>query len=496
MAAASAPATTPAIDALSASRKQIRGSTLLFTGRMLSVGINFAVQVLIVRYLSKADFGVFAYGLSLVALGQSISILGLDKAVSRFLPIYDEDGAHGKMLGTLLLVGGTIFALGLAFIAVVFGFYGMIVGSVGDQGRALTVLMILLVLSPIQALDDVLMATFAVFSRARSIFVRRYILAPGLRLAAILAVLAAQSDVRALAAGYVAGGGLGVVMYAVILVRTLRARGLLRGAQLRRLSMPAREIYGFALPLVTVDLMFAVMNTSNVVMLGHFGTVTDVADYRVVQPAARLNMLVMTSFGLLFTPLAARLYARQDRAGIHELYWRTAVWMAVFSFPVFAATFALALLSLGYYFGVALGFNGLTLRVYGLVRYSVVISVVATVANVALNLVLIPAYGAVGAGVGTCATLVLHNVLKQAGLRHGTGISVFEARHLRVYGVIVAVGALLLGLQHIAHPNFPVALVAVAAGSAVVLALTRDALRVADMFPEVGRIPVVRRLLT
>jgi O-antigen/teichoic acid export membrane protein len=305
-------------------------------------------------------------------------------------------------------------------------------------------------------------------------------------------------------------------MYAVILVRTLRARGLLRGAQLRRLSMPAREIYGFALPLVTVDLMFAVMNTSNVVMLGHFGTVTDVADYRVVQPAARLNMLVMTSFGLLFTPLAARLYARQDRAGIHELYWRTAVWMAVFSFPVFAATFALAgpltvgmfgerysgsasilaLLSLGYYFGVALGFNGLTLRVYGLVRYSVVISVVATVANVALNLVLIPAYGAVGAGVGTCATLVLHNVLKQAGLRHGTGISVFEARHLRVYGVIVAVGALLLGLQHIAHPNFPVALVAVAAGSAVVLALTRDALRVADMFPEVGRIPVVRRLLT
>jgi O-antigen/teichoic acid export membrane protein len=190
--------------------------------------------------------------------------------------------------------------------------------------------------------------------------------------------------------------------------------------------------------------------------------------------------------------------------------------MAVFSFPVFAATFGLAgpltvgmfgerysgsasilaLLSLGYYFGVALGFNGLTLRVYGLVRYSVVICVVATVANVAINLLLIPAYGAVGAGVGTCATLVLHNVLKQAGLRHGTGISVFEARHLRVYGVIVAVAALLLALQHLVHPSFPVALVTVAAATAAVLALTRDALRVADIFPEVGRIPVVRRLLT
>ena len=45
---------------------------------------------------------------------------------------------------------------------------------------------------------------------------------------------------------------------------------------------------------------------------------------------------------LLFTPLAARLFARGDRAGIRELYWRTAAWMAVFSFPVFALTFVCA----------------------------------------------------------------------------------------------------------------------------------------------------------
>jgi O-antigen/teichoic acid export membrane protein len=515
MAIAPAPATAPAVDGLSeSSRRQIRGSTLLFAGRLLSVGINFGVQVLIVRYLSKADFGVFAYGLSLVAMGQSISVLGLDKAVSRFLPIYDEAGARGKVLGTLLLVGGTIVAIGLAFVAVVFGLYGLIAGSVGDSDRALTVLLILILLSPLQALDDALMSTFAVFSRARSIFVRRYVLAPGLRLGAVLVVLAFQTDVRALAAGYTLGGALGVGVYVAMLVRMLQAKGLL-GRAAPRLRIPAREIYSFALPLLAVDLMFVVMNTANVVMLAHFGTVDDVADYRVVQPAARLNMLVMTSFGLLFTPLAARLYARDDRAGIHELYWRTAVWIAVFSFPAFAATFSLAgpltvglfgeryaasapilaLLALGYYFGAALGFNGLTLRVYGLVRYSVTIAVAATAANVALNLVLIPRYGALGAGIGTCATLVVHNVLKQTGLRRGTGISVFDARHLRVYGVIAATGALLLALQQLAHPHLVVALIAAAAGSAAVLALTRESLRIGDMFPELERIPGVRRLL-
>ncbi|MFN8476214.1 MAG: hypothetical protein U0074_00090 [Kouleothrix sp.] len=68
---------------------------------------------------------------------------------------------------------------------------------------------------------------------------------------------------------------------------------------------------------------------------------------------------------------------------------QTAVWTSVLSFPIFALTFSmanpltvilygqkyassavlLALLSFGYYFNAALGFNGLTLKVYGRLRH-------------------------------------------------------------------------------------------------------------------------------
>jgi O-antigen/teichoic acid export membrane protein len=511
-----APAPAPAPEAISeTSRKHIRGSSILFAGRLTSVGVNFATQVLIVRYLSKADFGAFAYGLSLVAMGQSVTVLGLDKAVARFLPIYDEQRARDRLVGALVLVTGTVVALGVAVVAVLAGLHGLIAGSLGGGESAVAVLLILILLSPIQALDDILMSTFAVFSKPRAIFFRKYVLAPGLRLAAILAVILAHSSVQALAVGYVAAGAVGVALYGYMLARTLRERGILRRVALRSINLPVREIYGFALPLLAVDLMFVVMNTSNVVMLGHWGDATDVADYRVVQPAARLNLLVMTSFTLLFTPMAARLYARSDRPGIQELYWRTAVWIAVFSFPVFALTFAtadtltvdmfgtryassgaiLALLSLGYYFSAALGFNGLTLRVYGLVRYSVVIAVLAAIANIALNLALIPAYGALGAGLGTCATLVVHNLLKQAGLRRGTGISVLHRAHLRVYGVIAASAALLFVVEHALDPGLVASAMLVAVASAFVLALNRRSLQIGDTFPELGRIPVVRRLV-
>ena len=201
------------------------------------------------------------------------------------------------------------------------------------------------------------------------------------------------------------------------------------------------------------------MNTSNVIMLGHFGNTEEVADYRVVQPPAHLNLLIMSTFQLLFTPAAARLFARDDRRGMADLYWRTSLWVAVASFPVLAATTAfakpvtvamfgdryegsatiLALLSVGYYVSAALGFNGVTLRVHGMVRPIVTVSLLAAAMNLALNLALIPPLGAIGAGIGTCVTFLVHNVLKQAALARHTTIPFFDRRFLKPYATIVGV---------------------------------------------------------
>jgi O-antigen/teichoic acid export membrane protein len=133
--------------------------------------------------------------------------------------------------------------------------------------------------------------------------------------------------------------------------------------------------------------------------------------------------------------------------------------------------------------------------VFGLVRYVVVISVAAAVANVAINLLLIPQFGAVGAGIGTCVTLVIHNVLKQAGLRKGTGIGVFDREHLRVYGAIVGATAVLVGLHALIGPGPLVSVVLVAIVSALLVWFSRDCLQVGDIFPELTRVPLLRRLL-
>lgn len=493
-------------------RRQIRGSSLLLLGRFLSVGLNGATQVVVVRHLSKADYGAFAYALSLVGFVQILAGLGLDKSISRFLAIYDEERDYGRLWGALTLAVGTIASLGVAVMLLLYGIRGPVEGRLLGDERVLSLLLVLIVLAPIQALDGVLMGAFAVFSKARAIFFRRHVLAPLLRLTAVVVLVIVKGDVFFLAAGYVVAGAVGVGIFSVILIRTLREQGLLNNFSLQTVSVPVRALLGFTLPLLVLDLLFVVMQTSDAVLLEHFRGSAEVASFRVIGEAAVLNTLVMSSFTLLFIPLASRLFARGDKQGVADLYWQTAAWIAVLSFPIFALTFSfskqltvalygsryeesatfLALLAIAYYFNAALGFNGLTLRIFGKVRYIVVISVLAAVVNLLLNFFLIRAYGALGAALGTSATIVAHNILKQLGLRLGTGIAVFDARYVRMYLIIVLAATGLLAVGYWA-PQTPLTFGFAAAASLFVVGVNRKSLAITETFPELSSISLVRR---
>jgi O-antigen/teichoic acid export membrane protein len=499
----------------SATNRQIRGSSLLLSGRFISIGINFLVQVLIARHLTQSDYGAFAYALSMVTLGETLVTLGLDRGVSRFLSIYDEDHDYDRMLGTLVMVVATVGSLGLTLILLVIGLQGLIGETLVSDPVAIGILVILIVLSPIQALDNLLGNVLAVFASARSIFLRKYVLAPLFRLVVVVLLVLGDYGVGFLAAGYVISGALGLLIYGGILWRVLGDRGIRSQFHRGTMRIPGKAIFAFTFPLLTTDLVFIAMNTTDAIFLAHFWGTEEVAAFRVIQPLAGLNTIVFTSFTMLYMPVASRLFARGDRAGVGDLYWRTAIWMAVFSFPIFAVTSSLAgpvtealytdryadsatylaLLSTGYYLNAALGFNGLTLRVYGFIRYTVVINLVTAIANVTLNLLLIPTYGALGAAIATMSTLILHNVLKQIGLTKGTGIVLFDRTYLRVYGVIVA-AVIVLAVAQLAfdlHVIVSIALAGVA--SFLVLALNRKLLTVAEIFPEILRLPFARRVL-
>jgi O-antigen/teichoic acid export membrane protein len=501
--------------AKAATRRQIRGSSLLLAGRLLSKGANLAIQVLVVRHLAKEEFGAFAYGLSVVMVVQTFVTFGLDRAVTRFVPMHHERGDYRKLFGTFFMVVGSLLALGVAAVAFTFVLFAFAGDSLVADPLARALLLILIFLAPIDAIDAVLVGMFAVFAKPRAIFVRRYLLAPALRLGVVLALVLGGFSVHFLAAGYVVASLVGVAACVGLLVRLLRDEGLLGRVRLREIEIPWRPVLAFTLPLLSSDLLFAAMHVMDTILLEHFHGTSAVAGYRAVYPAAHLNTLIFASFGTLFTPLAARMFARGDRAGIDHLYWQTAVWIAVLSFPIFVVTCSLAepvtvllfgeayrdsavilaILAVGQYANAATGMNGLTLKVYGKLGYVFVLNLLTLVVTVAVNWILIPPFGALGAAIGTTTTLLVHNLLKQAGVGIYTGVRFFDPHYLRVYALIAASAALLFGLQHWLPLPLPVELAFAALASLVVLRGNRRLLDVENTLPELARIPLLARLL-
>lgn len=493
----------------------MRGSTLLLLGRVIAMVVNFLVQVLIVRYLSTAAYGAFAYALSLVTLGETLVTLGIDRAVGRFLPIYQERGDWAKLFGTLALVAGTILSLGIVLIVLVVGLAGTLGRSLVDDDLAISLIVILVLLAPLQAADTMFANVLAVFASPRAIFVRRFVLAPVLRLTVVGLLVLGRLDATFLAVGYVVTGVIGVALYSFLLVRVMGEQGLLKHLDIRRIDVPTREILVYTVPLLTTDLVYVLMNTTDAVLLGAFHGVDAVAAWRVVQPLAGLNQLVLSSFTLLFVPAAARLFARRANDEMRDLYWQTAIWMAVSTFPIFIVTFALAepvtvllyepryassaiflsLLALGRYVDVVLGFNGLTLRVFGNMRAIVAVNLFAAGVNLGLNLLLIPRLGPLGAAIGTATTLILYNVAKQVALSRATPLPAFEPRYLRVYIAIGLSSAGCLAFQELVRPPLPIGLAGAGALSLAVLVVSREQLRMAETFPELMRLPFARLLV-
>jgi O-antigen/teichoic acid export membrane protein len=303
-------------------------------------------------------------------------------------------------------------------------------------------------------------------------------------------------------------------MYTVLLWRLLAREGLLSYCHPQRMVLRARELFGFSFPLLTTDLLLAVETPMVVVILERWHSTLEVAELRAVAPVAGLCLVVFQTFKILFKSQAARFYARDDRAGLHDLYWRSAAWLTVLTFPLFAGCFflaepltvllfgdryaqagvLLAILALGKFFNSALGMNTFMLQVFAHVRLILAVNAATAALGLGLCLWLIPSYGAIGGAWATTATIALRNVFYEIALVTTTHVGGVPRGVLRVYGCVLLLSGGLYALLSLSG-SVLVLLPAVVGASVFLAWANRRFLDVLGTFPELGKVPLLRRML-
>jgi O-antigen/teichoic acid export membrane protein len=502
-------------DAARLNKRNVRGSTLLFLGRLVSLLFTVVTQIVIVRTLSKSDFGVFAYAFTLAAAGRVLMSLGQGRLLSRFMAKYEEEKDYPRMFGAIVMAVGAIAITGFLLLVLMALGGAALLGANLDNESTTKVLLVLMFLAPLQALDQVFVSIFAVFSKPTAIFFRKYLLTPALQLAVVLFIAKTDGTVWGLALGYVLTSAIGIGLYVWLFFRVLRDRGISFRLRMGGIKFPFREVFSFSIPTLTTELVFLVTNTFSVFILGHFKGSKAVADFRAVLPAARLNQIVYQTFVTMFLPMTARLHTRGDHEGVRDTYWHSSHFQAVSTFPVMVMTTVFAhvttvalfghryasaagvllALSVGYYVSIALGFNVYVLQVYGKLKFLVYSNLAVCVASLALAFTLSPRYGATGAAVANGSVMAAQNVVNEIALIRVLGWGSDPMRWIRPYLVVTAGTLVLVAIQLAFQPGFVAALVVSAVVSLVVVRQTRHALELFSMFPELRRVKPLRLLL-
>lgn len=220
---------------------------------------------------------------------------------------------------------------------------------------------------------------------------------------------------------------------------------LINELQLRRVSVgprmtPETPIHiRKALPFMWLGGLYLLNSRVDLIMLGSMNGAYDSGIYAIASRAAALVLFVATAANMVLAPRIARLYHSGDHKLLQRLITAAARRVFVATLPLallliiaawwlldnlYGAKFTPAARPLQILAGaqllvIAFGSAGTILNMAGHERKSMTGLAIAVVLNIALNAILIPQFGAVGAAIATGSSHVFSQVLLWAWVRHG-----------------------------------------------------------------------------
>ncbi|MEI7780329.1 MAG: oligosaccharide flippase family protein [Planctomycetota bacterium] len=416
-----------------------------FLARVLGLVLQFATAIVLARVLDPAGYGVYAYALAIAGLLTIPIQWGLPTLIVR-------EAAALRLADNWSLLRGLViraheFMLGTAVLIMLLGWFvtsRTSLFSEPERSSAVFVGLLLAALVALLGLGTGLLRGLRLTAQSQLI---EHAVRPGLFLAIIALLawtlpLAALSPVRVVAALSAATG----VAYLACL--WLYRRTVPAPVRSWAPTYTTQAWFRSAGPMALTSGLFVVNTQTDVVLLGFLCSDADVGCYRVAVQLASLLLFLLVLWNAVVAARFAQLHAARDRHQLQELVslsslvvttWAVGVYLlfAVAGRPLITALFGpeyqgayvpLLILGAGQLVNAAAGPVGLLLTMTGHEQETLKGVAAAAIANIVLNLMLIPWFGIHGAATAAALSLVIWNVLLWRSVRRHLAIETFRWR--------------------------------------------------------------------
>ncbi len=413
-----------------------RAAMTAFAVRITSAVLLYASQILLARWLGSAEYGAYVFVWAWVLMLGDVASLGLGYAMLRLVPEYREKQETALLRGLVrfgraagLAAGTLVAALGLAGL--------WIFGDHLDSHYVLPAYLAL-VCVPIATLTEVQDGLGRSQGWMTTALVPPFILRPLLLLIGMLIAFMADLPMNAVTA---VTSAICATWLAAIVQVLLINRRFERETAKAEPRFEARVWLRTSLPLMALAASELALQNTDLLVISSYLTPADVGIYFAAAKTMSLILFVHFAVGSAVAQRFSALKARGDDAellafvkdAVNWTFWPSlaaALIILVLGLPLlslFGSEFTsgypvMFILVVGFLLRSAVGPVELLLNMLGQQAACATVLAVTAILNLALNLMLVPAFGLVGAALSTATSLAAAAVANAIVARRTLGI--------------------------------------------------------------------------
>lgn len=413
-------------------KKIAHGTGVALIGTFLALLFGFITRLIIARYGSEAEYGVYSLAIVIITFAIMLASLALPEGIARYIAYFRGKDEAVKIRGVIsvalqlatvasIILGTALFLSADAIALNIF--------HIPDLALALKIFAIGI---PFFTLINILVSIFRGFDRMEPQAYFQYALFNILFLLLVLASTMLHLPFVAIFYTYVIALILTFVALLLYTIKRLPQPITFGGAQAA--AIVRKELVVFSTPLLVTVMLSSIIFWLDSLLLGYFKTPESVGLYNAARPMAQFVAEPLSLMLLIYTPVATGLYSQNLVIELRRSYTISTKWIVSLTLPFFlvlclfpeavlnlffgpaytAAAPALCILSIGFIINNLFGPNQSILLAMGQSRFIMWAALAAAIVSVLLNVVLIPPLGIVGAAIAMVVSVVISKVIVAA----------------------------------------------------------------------------------
>lgn len=392
------------------------GSGLIVIGFALGALFQYAIQIILARYLGTSSYGVFMQALTVAQAFTVISMLGIHRGIPRFISLYegkDKKNGTAKIISSAFLpfLLSTLLATAVLFlfskkIALVF---------FSEPGLIVPLQIFSATIIPLGGIY-LIIAFLRGFQNAKlKVAIDDFVLS-GLVLIISSSIILMGGSLQEIALGYLSAE---IITLGIAFLIFRRKYNFNNFFSVNRDTL--QKLVSFSWPLFVVSILLIINKWAGIWILGYFSDSSQVGLYSASFSIAGMVFITLNAVNYMFLPKVSELYGEGNKTEINYLFSEVTRWILTVSIPIiaglvifpeeilelfFGPSYAqnpevLSILSIGFFVAVGTGPAGSLLVSAGKTRAKMVGIGILSTTLILISIMLVPIYGVLGAAIAT-----------------------------------------------------------------------------------------------